>query len=63
MSTSGVRMDSKKVKCTVDWQTPSNLKDVQAFLHFSNFYRRFIKSFSQIAKTLVALTKKDAKVQ
>ncbi|SLM38210.1 retrotransposon nucleocapsid protein [Lasallia pustulata] len=63
MSTSGVRMDPKKVKCIVDWQTPSNLKDVQAFLGFSNFYRQFIKSFPRIAKPLVALTKKDAKFQ
>ncbi|SLM34590.1 reverse transcriptase domain protein [Lasallia pustulata] len=63
LSTSGVQMDPKKVKCIVDWQTPSKLKDVQAFLGFSNFYRQFIKSFSQIAKPLVALINKDAKFQ
>jgi hypothetical protein len=61
VSTSGVRMDPKKVQCIVDWQSPSGLKDVQAFLGFSNFYRRFIKGFSRIVKCLVALTKKNTK--
>jgi hypothetical protein len=36
---------------------------VQAFLRFSNFYRRFIKGFSRIVKPLVALTKKDARFE
>jgi hypothetical protein len=61
ISTSGVKMDPQKVQCIVDWEAPVNLKDVQAFLGFSNFYRRFIKGFSRIVKPLVALTKKDSK--
>ena len=61
ISTSGVKMDPKKVQCIVDWEDPKDLKDVQAFLGFANFYRRFIKNFSRIARPLVALTKKNAK--
>jgi hypothetical protein len=63
VSTSGVQMDPRKVQCIVDWEPPECLKDVQAFLGFSNFYRRFIKGFSRIVKPLVALTKKDARFE
>ena len=44
ISTSGVRMDPEKVSCIVNWQKCSNVKDVQGFLGFSNFYRIFIKA-------------------
>ncbi|EKD17831.1 retrotransposon nucleocapsid protein [Drepanopeziza brunnea f. sp. 'multigermtubi' MB_m1] len=39
----GVKMDPAKVDCITFWEAPVNVKDVQAFLGFSNFYRRFIK--------------------
>ncbi|KID93943.1 retrotransposon nucleocapsid protein, partial [Metarhizium majus ARSEF 297] len=61
ISTTGVRMDPAKVDCLVNWETPANVKDVQAFLGFSNFYRRFIKGFSRIVRPLVALTRKLVK--
>jgi len=37
------------------------VKQTQAFLGFCNFYRRFIKNFSKIAKPLTALTQKGLK--
>ncbi|EFZ03816.2 reverse transcriptase [Metarhizium robertsii ARSEF 23] len=61
ISTTGVRMDPAKVDCLVNWETPANVKDVQGFLGFSNFYRRFIKGFSRIVRPLVALTRKLVK--
>jgi len=59
VTTSGVRMDPKKVETIKNWETPSNVKDVQSFLGFANFYRRFIPRFSAVASPLTALTKKD----
>jgi hypothetical protein len=56
----GIEMDKKKVDAIVSWQAPSTKKQLQAFLGFANFYRRFIKGFSGIAKPLYDLTKKDA---
>jgi hypothetical protein len=54
-----VCMDPGKVFAVRDWPTPTTLRDVRAFIGFSNFYRRFIKDFSSIARPLHDLTKKD----
>ena len=54
-----IRMDPQKVKAISDWQSPETVKGVQAFLGFANFYRRFIKDFSNIAAPLTRLSKKD----
>jgi hypothetical protein len=35
------------------------VKEVQSFLGFCNFYRRFIKDYGRIAKPLNELTRKD----
>jgi hypothetical protein len=51
-------MDPEKINTIVGWQTLKRVKDVQAFLGFTNFYRRFIKNFSLIYKPLTATTQK-----
>lgn len=56
-------MDPTKVEAIVNWEPLTCLKDVQAFVGFCNFYRRFIKDFSKTVKPLVALTKKDCPFQ
>lgn len=38
ISPEGVSMDTGKVKTVLDWPMPNNLKDVQSFLGFTNFY-------------------------
>lgn len=54
-----VRMDPAKVDAVRNWPTPKSLRDVRGFLGFANFYRRFIKDFSKIARPLNDLTKKN----
>lgn len=54
-----VQMDMVKVKGVLEWPTPTKVKEVQAFLGFANFYRRFIKDFSKKARPLTQLTRKD----
>ena len=51
-----IKMDPTKISTISDWPTPTTKKQVQAFLGFANFYRRFIKNFSKIAKPLTLLT-------
>jgi hypothetical protein len=54
-----VEMDLVKIAGVVDWPTPSNKKEVQSFVSFINFYRRFIPGFSHHACALFDLTMKD----
>jgi len=42
-----------------DWPILENQTDVQAFIGFVNFYRRFIQDFSTIARPLFDLTRSD----
>ncbi len=41
-----------------DWKIPQNVKHVQSFLGFTNFFRRFIRDYSSIASPLYNLTEK-----
>jgi len=54
-----VEMDPVKVAGVVTWPAPRNLKEVQSFLGFVNFYRRFIKDFAKVSRPLNDLTRKD----
>ena len=47
-----VQMENDKVKAIKEWSTPTKVKEVESFLGFVNFYRRFIKNFSHTAKPL-----------
>src|SRR5437762_13249976 len=61
ISTDGIRMDPAKTQAVVDWEQPTCTKDVQAFVGFANYYRRFIEGFSDICRPMTALSRKDVK--
>ena len=52
-------MFERKVAAITDWPLPTRMKEVQLFLDFGNFYRRFINGFSSLVKPLIQLTQKD----
>ena len=52
-------MDPIKTKAIRTCKTPTKKKEIQIFLGFCNFYRRFIEGFSKVAKPLYKLTTKD----
>jgi len=54
----GIEMDSDKVTAISSWLPPSSVRDLQKFLGFANFYRRFIRNFSQLCRPLNDLLKK-----
>ena len=47
-----LKMDPKKIEALHSWPTPRSKKDVQQFLGFVNFYRRFVKDFAKTARPL-----------
>jgi len=53
-----IKTDPKKLEAVLSWPEPTTVKQVQSFLGFGNYYRRFIKNFSLIASPLFHLTKK-----
>jgi len=53
-----VKMEQKKIKTVKEWKTPMKTKEVESFLGFANFYRRFIQNFSHTAKLLNELKEK-----
>ena len=55
----GLRIDPEKIATIVNWNIPTNVKQVLLFLGFYNFYRRFIRDSAKIANPITALTKKD----
>jgi len=57
----GINMSEEKVKGVLKWKSPASLVETQAFLGFANFYRRFIKDCSRVARPITELTKKTAK--
>jgi hypothetical protein len=50
-------MDPLKVQAILDWPVPRNVKDVQTFLGFTNFYQHFIEKYT--ARILSKLTGKN----
>ena len=59
VSPSGLSMSESKTEVIESWPTPDSVKDVQTFLGFANFYRRFIEGYSAITRPLNDLTKKS----
>ncbi len=53
-----LKMNSRKMQAVVDWSTLNNLTQMQFFIDFCNFYRRFIKNFSKIVYSMIQLTQK-----
>ncbi len=53
----GVEMDNSKIHAVTEWPQPSTIKELQRFLGFANFYRRFIRNYSMIASPLTSLLK------
>ena len=51
----GVSMEDDRVATVRDWPAPRSHKEVQIFLGFANFYRRFISKYSKITRPMTDL--------
>ena len=52
-----VKMDHSKLEAMSQWPIPTKKKEIQAFLGFTNYYRRSIVNYSAKARPLIDLTK------
>ena len=62
MTPEGIFPDPSKVEIVKNFPAQVSLEEVKRFLGLANYYRRFIKGFSEIASPLNALTKKGDKI-
>ena len=53
----GIAMEVSRVKTIEEWPEPRSYRDIQVFLGFANFYRRFIANFSMITSPLSDMLK------
>ena len=61
ISSKGVQMNPKKFNTITEWPLPKSVKQIQSFLGFTNFYRRFIHHYADLAIPLNLLTTKKFK--
>ncbi len=48
-------MVEERIEAVKTWPEPQSVRDIQVFLGFVNFYRRFIQNFSRIAAPLTSM--------
>ena len=54
-----LRVDPEKVSAVAEWEPPTDVKSVQQFLGFANYYNRFIDGFASLAAPISDLLHKD----
>jgi len=59
ISQDGIEVDKAKTDLIISLPPPTSVKEVRSFLEHADYYRRFIKDFSKIAKPLSTLLAKD----
>jgi len=59
ISLQGLRMDEEKIQTIKEWKEQTNVKGIQSFLGFANFYWRFMRDYSKITTPLSSLTRKE----
>ena len=58
ISERGIEVDKAKVYAIEKMPCPTDIRGIRRFLGHAGFYRRFIKDFSKISRTLTNLLKK-----
>ena len=56
-----IQMNSDKIKAILKWKIFKTIKNIQTFLDFVNFYRRFIHKYFNLTRFLTALIRQNNK--
>jgi transposase InsO family protein len=59
----GVYMEASRISTITEWPAPKSIRELQVFLGFANFYRRFIAGYSRMSAPLSNLLKGDQRTQ
>ncbi len=62
VSHQGIRIEEEQIKAICDWPELQSVRDIQVFLEFANFYRKFIQGFSRLAGLLTFILKTNSAV-
>nr|GEZ09830.1 retrotransposon protein, putative, Ty3-gypsy subclass [Tanacetum cinerariifolium] len=57
----GLHVDPAKIEAVKNWASPTTPIKIRQFLGLAGYYRRFIKDFLKIAKSLTEVTQKNKK--
>ena len=56
-SDQGLLMDPKKIKVIPEWPTPPRIREIWGLNILTNFYKRFVPSFSILVAPLIELVR------
>ena len=61
VSKNAIKMDTAKISAVQEMKQPKTVKQLQQFLGLTNYYRKFVRNFSEIAAPLYNLLKADTR--
>ena len=53
----GIPIEDERIEAVRNWSEPKSVQNIQVFIGFTNFYRRFIQGFNRIAAPLTLMLK------
>ena len=63
ISDQGISVDPHKVDVITKMQPPRTIREVRGFIGMSSYYRKYVPNFSEIARPLIALTRKNVRFE
>jgi hypothetical protein len=57
INTKEIEIDKNRIEVITEWSEFRSFRNIQIFLNFANFYRRFIRDYSRIAAPLTLIFK------